>query len=78
MNVAPQLPDDLSRLTREELRDVAAENRAWGRRLREATTALVNARLSKSISQQEYSAQRQAAIQEAAEYMRRAELLSHF
>jgi hypothetical protein len=52
-----------------------AENRAWNKRLREQTVMLVNTRLAKTITQEEYAARRNRANHDAAECQRRAEML---
>lgn len=70
--------DDLSKLSFEEVLTVETENRAWRKRLREGTTAVVNARLAKSISQEEYAASRERASHDSAECKRRGELLDQY
>ena len=52
-----------------------AENRAWNKILRARATNLVNTRLAKTISMEDYTASRQSASSEAAECKRRAMVL---
>ena len=52
-----------------------AENRAWSRELRRKTNSLVNSRLAKEISQEDYLASRKLAHEEATECQRRAAIL---
>jgi hypothetical protein len=52
-----------------------AENRAWNKRLREGTAALVNARLAKTITQEEYATSRQRGHEDSAECNRRQQML---
>ena len=68
--------DDVSGLSSRELSDVVAENRAWGKSLREGTQALVQARLAKTITHEEYAASRARANAESAECNRRRDLLA--
>ena len=74
--MAPSWSDDFSGLSLEGLLKVMAENRAWNKRLREETMALVNTRLSKTITQEEYVASRQQANLDAAECKRRGDILA--
>ena len=53
-----QLPEDLSTCSLEEVITTQAENRAWSKELRLKSNALVNSRLAKAISQDEYTATR--------------------
>ena len=52
-----------------------AENRAWGKELRSKSNSLVNSRLAKVITQDDYLLNRQRAHEEAAECRRRASIL---
>jgi len=52
-----------------------AENRAWGKELRSKINTLVNNRLAKNISLDDYVADRKISHEDAAEYRRRAEIL---
>ena len=66
---------DLAKLSLEEILEFLAENRAWKKRLREGTAALVNARLAKAITREEYAASRERANDDSAECKRREEML---
>jgi hypothetical protein len=70
-----QWPEDLSTFTLEDVIVSQAENRAWSRELRLKSTALVNSRLAKTISQDEYAANRKLSHEETAECRRRAAIL---
>jgi hypothetical protein len=61
----------------EEILRIETENRAWNKRLRLDVTALVESRLAKHISQEEYAARRLYANEAAAECRRRATILVH-
>jgi len=52
-----------------------AENRAWNKELRVRATTLVNNRLAKGISMEDYAASRERAASDAAECKRRAMIL---
>jgi hypothetical protein len=67
---------EVSGLNPREFSDAVDENRAWGKRLREGTKALVRARLAKTITNEEYAAERKRSNDEAAECCRRRELLA--
>ncbi|HXP89279.1 MAG TPA: hypothetical protein VN841_31465 [Bryobacteraceae bacterium] len=54
---------------------IEVENRAWNKRLRQENTALVDSRLAKHISQEEYAERRQSANADAAECKRQRSLL---
>jgi hypothetical protein len=68
-------PEDLSVLSRGRVFAILAENRAWNKQLREGNLALVNARLAKTITQEEYAASRQRANADSAECRRRQQML---
>jgi hypothetical protein len=68
--------DEVSGLNPREFHDAVDENRAWGKRLREGTQALVKARLAKTITNEEYIAGRKLSNDEVAECNRRRELLA--
>ena len=68
--------DDVSALSPREFSDIAAENRAWGKSLREETRALVQARLEKTITREEYLAGRARANADSVECNRRRDLLA--
>lgn len=67
--------EDLSGCGLEELFKSQIENREWGKELRRRTTALVNRRLAKNISQADYVADRKLAQEDALECQRRAIIL---
>jgi hypothetical protein len=73
----PKWPENMSAQSLEELFLIQAENRAWNKRLRARATTLVNTRLAKDISMEDYTASRQSATNEAAECKRRAMVLLH-
>jgi hypothetical protein len=75
MRAIPSWPDDLSGLSHQVVLNCMAENRAWNKRLREGTVALVNTRLAKTITQEEYASNRKRTNQDAAECFRRASML---
>ena len=68
--------DEIAGLSRRELSDMVAENRAWGKHLRERTQALVHARLAKTISLAEYAAGRALNNADSIECGRRRDLLT--
>jgi hypothetical protein len=68
-------PEDFSTCTLEEILFRLAENRAWSKELRSQSNLLVNSRLAKAITQDDYLANRQRAHEEAAECRRRAVIL---
>jgi hypothetical protein len=72
----PSWCEDLSACTLEEVVRSQADNRAWGKELRFRTYILVNNRLAKLITQDEYQANRARAHEDAAEYRRRASILT--
>jgi hypothetical protein len=75
MNANPFWPDDLSGLSNQAVLNCMAENRAWNRRLREGTAALVNTRLAKTITKEEYASRRSQTNKDGAECYRRAVML---
>lgn len=75
MYTAPCWADDLSRMSHKHVLNVMAENREWNKRLREATSALVNTRLAKTITQEEYASRRNDTNFDVAECKRRAGIL---
>src|ERR1700733_3544258 len=62
----PNWPDDLSSCTLEEIFTSEIDNRAWYKELRLQNTALVNNRLAKTISQDEYVSTRRHTTEAAA------------
>jgi hypothetical protein len=75
MHATPFWPDDLSGLSHQAVLNYMAENRAWNKRLREGTAALVKTRLAKTITQEEYASNRKRTNQDVAECLRRASML---
>ena len=75
MHATPFWPDDLSGLSHQAVLDYMAENRAWNKSLRERTVALVNTRLAKTITKEEYASKRNRSNKDTAECWRRASML---
>jgi hypothetical protein len=71
----PDFPENIAVRSLDEIFAIQAENRAWNKELRALASALVNTRLAKGISLEDYTASRQRATHEAAECKRRAMLL---
>jgi hypothetical protein len=71
----PNWPTDLSTCTLEEIFTSEIDNRAWYKELRLLNTALVNKRLAKNISQDEYTVTRRETTEAAAECKRRGAIL---
>jgi hypothetical protein len=71
----PQWVEDLSVASLEEVFRSQTENRAWHKELRLQTATLINNRLAKRISLDEYAANRKVGAEEAAECKRRAAIL---
>jgi hypothetical protein len=72
----PFWPDKIQERSLDEMFRLQAENRAWSKQLRMEMQVLVNARLAKTISLEEYASSRLVAAENAAECRRRAETLS--
>jgi len=68
-------PEDFSTCTLKEVLGWQAENRAWNKELRLKTNSLVNSRLAKDITQDDYLENRKRVHEEAAECRRRANIL---
>jgi hypothetical protein len=73
--VKPLWPDDLSGSSLEDVLRSKTENREWNKTLRQQVTVLVDSRLAKRISLEEYAADRQQGQQDAAECKRRGMIL---
>jgi hypothetical protein len=73
--VKPLWTDDLSERSLIEILRSDTENRAWNKALRCRVAALVNSRLAKQISLEEYAISRQHENENAAECKRRGALL---
>jgi len=67
--------EDFSRFSLEDLLRFRAANRAWSRELRAETNTLVNHRLAKEVSQDDYLARRKQLHEDAAECRSRADVL---
>ena len=67
--------DDLSHFSVEQLLTSQSNNRAWSKELRAKTATLINRRLAKDISRDEYIADRKVADESTAECKRRAMIL---
>ena len=68
--------EDISTCSFEEILRSQTDNRAWSKELRLRTAALINSRLAKLISWEEYTANRKLAGHDAAECKRRAAMLA--
>jgi hypothetical protein len=68
-------PEDFSACGLEEIVRSQTENRAWGKELRRRTNELVNNRLSKHISQADYTNDREQFHKDTQEFRRRATIL---
>jgi hypothetical protein len=75
MHAAPRWPDDLSALNDQAILTFMAENRAWNKRLREGTAALVKTRPAKTITKEEYTSKRDHTKKDAEECYRRSVML---
>ncbi len=67
--------EDFSGSSLEEVLETQAENRVWSKELRRKSSALVNSRLAKDISQADYLSNRTLADKDAIECRRRAGIL---
>ena len=74
-DVMPRSSDTLSGSSLEEILRAETENRAWSKTLRQRATELLNSRLAKAISFEEYAVFRQQANEDAAECKRQATIL---
>ena len=72
----PFWPEKIQERSLDEMFRLQAENRAWSKQLRLETQTLVNTRLAKNISLEEYASSRLLATQSSVECRRRAEALS--
>jgi hypothetical protein len=69
------LPDDFSTCGLEEILGFLSENREWSKELRRKTNVLVNTRLAKNMSQEDYLAGRKLIHDDATECRQRANIL---
>ena len=72
----PYWPDNIEEGSLDEMFRLQACNRAWSKQLRQDSQVLVNKRLAKIISMEEYTSSRELAAQQTAECRRRADWLS--
>lgn len=70
--MTPIFPENIATRSLDELFAMQAENRAWNKQLRTLTSSLVNTRLAKNISLEDYAATRRQAAQDAEECKRRS------
>ena len=68
----PEWPENLSGLNLDELQRLRAENRALAKEIRLKSATLINSRLAKQVSLEDYVASRQIGNDTAAECKRRA------
>ena len=71
----PHWSEDFSGSSLDDVRRSQSENRAWSKELRLRNTAVVNSRLAKSISMDDYVAIRTGVKEDTAECRRRAAVL---
>lgn len=69
-------PGDGSVVSADQVVQLEASNRSWGRQLRAAAADLVNQRLAKAITQEDYIARRSRCKADAGEHQRRAAILA--
>ena len=74
--MTPIWPENIEERSLDEMFRLQACNRAWSKQLRQESQVLVNSRLAKIISMEEYASSRELAAQQSAECRRRAEALS--
>jgi hypothetical protein len=67
--------EDLTGCSLEDVLSSQSNNRAWSKELRLQTAALINKRLAKDISRDEYMASRKLTDEHTAECRRRAAIL---
>ncbi len=67
--------EDFSGCGLEEILRFQSENRQWSKELRRRTTVLVNSRLAKSMSQDDYLAGRKLVHEDSVECRSRANIL---
>lgn len=71
----PTWSDDITRCGLEEILRFQTENRVWSKELRRRTNELVNRRLAKNMSQDDYLAGRKQVHEDTAECRNRASIL---
>ena len=68
--------EELSKLSEADVVRLRIETRAWSREIRRCMAELVDRRMAKQISHEEYTASRATALSQRAECDRRAALLN--
>jgi hypothetical protein len=74
-NMTPKSSDALSGNSLEQVLRAETENRAWSKTLRQRATALMNSRLAKAISFEEYTLFRQQGNKDADECKQNGRIL---
>jgi hypothetical protein len=70
-------PEDLTKITAEELAALHQENEAWGKDLRIRIKGLMDGKVAGDIGKDEYATNRKIANKGMNEYRRRGRLLVH-
>ncbi len=68
--------DELGGLTLKEVWERQAQNRAWGKEIRQKMADLVNRRLAKVITQMDYDSQRKEFENDVREWRRRTSIVN--
>jgi len=71
----PLWREDVATFSLDEVFEQVVENRVWSKELRRRNNSLVNSRLAKEITQDDYMAERKLAHADATECRRRATIL---
>jgi hypothetical protein len=74
--IVPTWSEDFSGRSLQEVVALMTENRAWHKEIRRQTGVLVDSKLAKEISREEYCAHRQRFNDEVAECRRRTAVLT--
>ena len=69
-------PEDISEYTLEEVLALRIKNRAWQKELRQQTNTLMESKLAKQITHEDYAVQRKVGNEAAAECQRRGAILA--
>jgi hypothetical protein len=75
-NMTPTSSDSLSGKSLEWVLNAETENRAWSKTLRQQAAALLNSRLAKAISFEEYTVVRDQASKDAAKCREQQRILN--
>jgi len=70
-------PEDITKITPDELAALHKENEAWGKDLRIRIKGLMDGKVAGQIGKDEYAANRKIANKDMNEYRRRGRLLMH-